>query len=156
MSHWPSGVAVVTTHLDGQDYGMTVSSLTSVSLHPSMISVCIDKRTTMCSILQQSRSFAASMLDSTQRKVGQTFSDSTIRMPDRFKKHAFQNLHSGNRVLSDGLAWLDCNVHSFHDIGDHVIFVGEVLEAKTLSTQSPIVYYRRGWHRVADIDGSPF
>src|SRR6185436_19180415 len=43
MSHFPSGVTVVTTEHDGKPYGLTVSAFASLSLHPPLVLVSIEK-----------------------------------------------------------------------------------------------------------------
>ena len=136
MSHWPSGVAVVTSVLDSKRYGMTVSSFTSVSLHPPMVSICIDKRAQMCAVLQKTRKFAVNILDNTPVELAQIFSNHDLDMSERFEKANFENC----------LGFLDCDVHSFHDTGDHVIYVGQILEAHTLEQRDPLIYYKRGWY----------
>ena len=43
MSHFASGVTVVTTQFDAKPFGMTVASFASLSLHPPLVLVCIEK-----------------------------------------------------------------------------------------------------------------
>ena len=43
MSHFASGVTVVTTSHDGKLFGMTVASFASLSLHPPLVLVCIEQ-----------------------------------------------------------------------------------------------------------------
>src|SRR3989338_10069002 len=84
MSHWPSGVTIVTSNFENQSYGMTVSAFTSVSLHPAMISVCIDKKAQMCELLQKSKRFAMNILDHTQVDLAKSFANHKLDMPERF------------------------------------------------------------------------
>lgn len=146
MSHWPSGVAIVTSVLDDRNYGMTVSSFTSVSLHPAMISICIDKRAQMCDLLQKTRKFAVNILDNTQADLAKTFANHDIDMEQRFEYAKFEQSNTESPVLKQCLGWVDCHVHSSHDTGDHVIYVGEVKKAKTLEQKDPVIFYKRGWY----------
>ena len=44
LGHFATGVTIITvTRPDGRPAGMTASSLASVSLHPPLVSVCIDR-----------------------------------------------------------------------------------------------------------------
>ena len=149
MSYWPSGVAIVTSEHEGQRYGMTVSSFTSVSLHPAMISVCIDKRSQMCLLLQESKHFAVNLLMDTQIDLGKIFASHELSMAQRFEKADFLSHETSSPVLKQCLGWLDCQVSSSHDTGDHLIYVGEVIKGLALGEGSPVIFYRRGWHQVA-------
>lgn len=146
MSHWPSGVAIVTSVLDDRNYGMTVSSFTSVSLHPAMISICIDKRAQMSDLLQKTQKFAVNILDNTQVDLAKTFANHDIDMEQRFEHARFEQSNTESPVLKQCLGWVDCYVHSSHDTGDHVIYVGEVKKAKTLEQKDPVIFYKRGWY----------
>ena len=44
LSNWASGVTVVTTHFDSRPVGITASSLTSVSLDPPQILICVSRK----------------------------------------------------------------------------------------------------------------
>ena len=60
---FPTGVTVVTRRSpDGGAYGMTVSSFTSVSLHPPLILVCIDKRARLLFEVGHPELFAVNIL----------------------------------------------------------------------------------------------
>lgn len=146
MSHWPSGVAIVTSAMGEQNYGMTVSSFTSVSLHPAMISICVDKRAQMCDLLSKTQKFAVNILDNTQVDLAKIFANHEISMSERFQQAEFDFSTTQSPVLKQCLGWVDCHVHSFHDTGDHVIYVGEVKKAKTLEQKDPLIYYKRGWY----------
>ncbi len=146
MSYWPSGVAIVTSEHEAQRYGMTVSSFTSVSLHPAMISVCIDKRSQMCLLLQKSKHFAINLLADTQVDLGKAFANHELSMAQRFEKAEFETHETSSPVLKSCLGWLDCRMSSFHDTGDHLIYVGEVLKGHAFGEGSPTIFYRRGWH----------
>lgn len=151
MSHWPSGVTLVTSVFEGQNYGMTVSAFTSVSLHPAMILVCIDKKALMCDLFQKSQKFAVNILDSSQVDLAKTFANHKLKMPERFAIAEFDRTQTQSPVLVNCLAWLDCRLHSFHDTGDHVIYVAEVQKAKILEQKEPVIYYRRGWYQVSEL-----
>ena len=143
MSYWPSGVAVVTTEHDGKSYGMTVSSFTSVSLTPPMVSVCIDKRAQMCGLFEKSGQFTIHILKYSQIDLAKIFSNHQLNMSQRFEQ-------AGTK-LEKALGSLDCKLSSFHDTGDHMIYVGEVRQAGSCEGADPLIFYRRDWHRVEDI-----
>ena len=66
MSHFASGVTVVTTQQGGVDHAMTASAFTSVSLDPPLVLVCVDKTTRFHQAVALSRYWGASVLAGSQ------------------------------------------------------------------------------------------
>lgn len=53
---------------------------------------------------------------------------------------------SGNPLLVDGLAYVDCEVRDVHDAGDHTIVVGEVVDLDVLRDDAdPLVWFAGGY-----------
>src|SRR5215469_15478693 len=64
MSCFPTGVAVVTTVArDGTPWGLTCSSLASVSLNPPVLSVCMGVWSRTLAAARDHGSFAVNLLD---------------------------------------------------------------------------------------------
>jgi len=145
MTQMATGVTIVTTFCDDTNFGMTVSSFTSVSLHPPLVSICIDKRVTICPVIEKSKTFAVNILSHNQIELGKIFSTPSFNMNQRFQNGTWHRTKTQSPILEDSLAYLDCTLHSSHDIGDHFIFIGEV---KSCTSQNgiPAIYYERQWH----------
>ena len=73
LRQWASGVTVVTAGLDGVLHGMTVSSFSSVSLEPPLISVNIERRTRTFSLMTEAGAFAVSILANDQQDLAHHF-----------------------------------------------------------------------------------
>ncbi len=146
MSQMATGVTIVTSFFEDTSFGMTVSSFTSVSLNPPLVSICIDKRVAICSIIEISSQFAVNILSYEQTKLGQIFSTPQFDMTQRFQNGTWTKTSTASPVLQDSLAWLDCRLHSTHDIGDHFIFIGEVQSCSAQKKGMPALYYQRQWH----------
>ena len=145
MSHFASGVTVVTTELEGQLYGLTVSSFASLSLEPQLVLICIDNKLATHDILHSAGRFAVNILKQEQSDLSRRFA---TRDADKFKGVAY---HFGqlNLPLLDGvLATIECSVHSTAPGGDHTIFVGEVMDAQ-IGEGAPLLYYRSGYRDLA-------
>src|SRR5438270_12054915 len=69
MSHFASGVTVVTTSHDGKVFGMTVASFASLSLHPPLVLVCIDQSVTTHDAIVAAQHVRVSILSSAQTHV---------------------------------------------------------------------------------------
>jgi flavin reductase (DIM6/NTAB) family NADH-FMN oxidoreductase RutF len=140
-----SGVSIVTTvSADGKDHGMTVSALSSLSLDPPLILLCVDKTATMHPHLLVARHFAVSMLTLDQQELSRRFAASR---DDRFDGVAITRDGGGCALIEDALAHLECEVWAQYAGGDHTIFVGRVVRAAARDVD-PLVYYRGNYARL--------
>ena len=144
MGYFASGVTVVTTASAGELYGMTVSSFASVSLHPPLILICIDKGVPSHDMIRDAGCFVVNILEERQEHLSRRFATTTN---DKFKGVAWHSGQLGLPVLDNTLAAIECRLHQVHDGGDHTIFVGEVVDAE-IREGAPLLYYRRGYHEL--------
>jgi flavin reductase (DIM6/NTAB) family NADH-FMN oxidoreductase RutF len=66
ISHFTSGVTVITTREQNTNYGLTASAVTSLTLEPPMLLVCINKNTGTQAAISRSRVFGVNILDENQ------------------------------------------------------------------------------------------
>lgn len=144
MSRLVTGVALVTSRLDGAVHGLTVNAVSSVSLKPPLVLVCLDRSGNSHDPVIASGAFALSVLASHQEEMAHRFARGTHR--ERFAGVEFRDSSSGNPVLPDALAWLDCAIRAVHPAGDHSIVVGEVLGCGT-GEGDPLVFFRSEYGR---------
>src|ERR671925_156298 len=62
ISHFSTGVTIVTTTYEGRPAGMTASAVCSLSLDPVLLLVCIDNRLATHRAIDASRRFAVNVL----------------------------------------------------------------------------------------------
>src|SRR3954449_10926434 len=82
MSHFASGVTVVTTAHDGQLYGMTVASFASLSLHPPLVLVCIENSVRTHDAIAEAGQFGVNILTRPQADLSNRFAS---RIEDKFE-----------------------------------------------------------------------
>jgi flavin reductase (DIM6/NTAB) family NADH-FMN oxidoreductase RutF len=142
MRRFPAPVAVVTTALDGERFGLTVGSLVSLSLTPPLVGISIGKDSSSHEPIRRAGGWAASLLGAGQTRIAQHFARSGI---PPLALWVGVDVHDGQRgPLVDGaIAWLECRTVSEHEAGDHTIFVGEV-ESTQLGSRGPGLVYRGG------------
>jgi flavin reductase (DIM6/NTAB) family NADH-FMN oxidoreductase RutF len=142
MRRFPAPVAVVTTELDGERFGLTVGSLVSLSLEPPLVGISIGKDSSSYEPIRRAGGWAASLLTGEQSRVAQHFARSGI--PPVALWIAVE-VHEGARgpLVDDALGWLECRTVSEYDAGDHTIFVGEV-EWIELGAAAAGLIYRGG------------
>jgi flavin reductase (DIM6/NTAB) family NADH-FMN oxidoreductase RutF len=149
LAQWASGVTIVTTIHNGSRVGITASSLTSVSLEPPRVLVCVAKRLYTHQAIEASQVFGVNILSSEQQEWGLRFAGAVPEMADRFAGIADFTAETGSPIFPDVLGWLDCRLYAAYDGGDHTIFVGDVVAAGATEAGEPILYYNRQWRRLA-------
>jgi len=149
MANWATGVTVVTTTgKDGSPCGLTVSSFTSVSLHPTLVLVCLDNRMSGLEDFKLSMKFGVSILSESQEDVSRMFArGDTPRPPDLYFEGKL-----GIPLLRNSLVTLECETIAIYPGGDHMIFLGQVQSADLLEAKAgkkPLVYCRGKYERLA-------
>jgi flavin reductase (DIM6/NTAB) family NADH-FMN oxidoreductase RutF len=149
LGQFASGVTVVTTRdAAGQTLGLTVSAFCSVSLHPPLVLVCIDHRSETNAGMRESGQFAVNVLAEGQEDVSRRFA-----VPGKAKLDGFalaEGRH-GLPLIPGALAHVECRVRSFHDEGDHAVWVGEV-RALAAHPGRPLLYHAGDYRR---LEGGP-
>ncbi len=149
-----SGVSIVTTVGPGRtadhgpdrgDYGMTVTSVCSLSLHPPLILVCVDHDATMHPHLMTASHFALSILTREQEAVARRFAEST---DGKFSGVDTVRGTGGCALIDGALAHLECAMWAQYEGGDHTIFVGQVVRTATRDAEA-LLYYRSGYLGIA-------
>ena len=120
MSAFPTGIAVVTTtDAEGNPRGRTSSALTSVTLEPPTLLVCLRVGSLTLQAVRDHSRFAVNLLDARARHVAEVFS---TPVPDRFAQIHWERLESGLPWLSrDSFAVAECCITGSETVGDHVI-----------------------------------
>jgi flavin reductase (DIM6/NTAB) family NADH-FMN oxidoreductase RutF len=144
MAEFPSGVAVVTTTDDGEPWGMTCSSLCSVSVAPPTLLVCLRKRSPTLAAILRRGVFTTNLLHGGARGVAELFATPTAGRFDRVKWVAGP---AGPRLTEAAHAIADCRVSRVEEEGTHLIVFGEVFDVTRRAGHAPLLYGRRSYHR---------
>jgi len=147
MGRFPTGVTVVTScDADGHPFGLTASSLTSVSLDPLYLLICIGKGSRSHDVLTAGTGFAVNVLGDDSADLSDRFA--IVDPGERFEGVAHFRTVNGSPILERAAAWLDCRIAQLHDAGDHTIVVGEVLSCDADSAREPLVYHAGGYREL--------
>ncbi|MFC4049890.1 flavin reductase family protein [Actinomadura syzygii] len=124
MARFPAGVTIVTTHdQDGTSYGFTASSVTSVSMSPPLILVCLARTANCFPMFARTEHFAVSILRPHHAELAMHFAG---KHPDKFARGGFTRTGAGSTVVETALATIECSAYGRFDAGDHVVLVGQV------------------------------
>lgn len=144
MSHFASGVTVVTTEHEGKAFGMTVASFASLSLHPPLVLVCIEKSVKTHDAIAAAGKFGVSILRSDQQDVSSRFAS---RAEDKFSGVDIRRGTLGVPMIAGALTALECSLENQLPGGDHTIFVGKVVDVQT-TDGAPLIYFRSGYREM--------
>ncbi len=144
MSRTVSGVSIITTDGAHGRFGLTVSSVTSVSAEPPLLLVCINKGSVPHDAIRGNARFAVNVLGDVHRNIADRFAG---RGDDayRFDANVWDTRESLPH-LRGAAAWFDCRLSSAMSFGTHSIFVGEVVAADAGDTP-PLLYTNRRYGR---------
>jgi len=139
----PSGLYVVTTLKDDRPSGFLGSFVMQAGFEPPMVSVAIGLDRPHLADIRASGRFALSVLDPTSRGLMTPFLRRIQAPATPFDGLALGRTAKGSVVLTDALAWLDCELRGEHPSGDHVVVFGEVVEASLLREGDPSTHVRK-------------
>lgn len=124
IGRFATGVAVVTT-IDGEHtpHGMTVNSLTSVSLDPPLLLVCLNHGARTATAISERQRFAVSLLSARQETIARRFA---TRADDHFAGLPLTYGEHQVPIVPDTLAHLECTVDRTIEAADHIVIFGLV------------------------------
>jgi 3-hydroxy-9,10-secoandrosta-1,3,5(10)-triene-9,17-dione monooxygenase reductase component len=138
LGQFATGVAIVTACGEGGErVGGTVSSFNSVSLDPPLVLWSLDKNARSRAAFESSTHFAVHVLTLEQRELAQLFAR---RGADKFAGLQCREGLGGVPLLEQCAACFECETRHRYDGGDHIIFVGEVLQFERQSG-SPLLFH---------------
>jgi 3-hydroxy-9,10-secoandrosta-1,3,5(10)-triene-9,17-dione monooxygenase reductase component len=142
LGHFATGVTIITAMNDGEPVGVSANAFTSVSLDPPLVLFCASKSSSTWPKIEAAGKFTVNILNEHQEDVCRVFA---TKGADRFTRIGWHPSASGNPILHDSLAYIDCTIDQQHDGGDHVIVIGRVQELGITSDAGPLLFYRGGY-----------
>ncbi len=146
MGQFATGVTVLTTVHDGDMHGMTANSVTSVSLDPLLILVCLMREARTSLAIQQSERFAVNILGEHQEELSRRFARPG---QDHFDGLDVMTGPHGLPLLPDCLAYLACRVTELVQAGDHDVVFAEVDHCRVSPDGgAPLLFFQGGYRRL--------
>lgn len=138
VGHFASGVTVVTAELNGEQFGATISAVSSLCAEPPMVLVCLNQRLGTHAAIQASGHFTINIVGEGHSELARGFARAGT---DKFRDVRWVPTGYGAR-LSEAIAHLSCRVVDGVEGGTHRVFIAEVIEVITDSTGGPLSYFR--------------
>lgn len=154
MARFATGVTVITTGGTEGPAGMTASAVSSLSIEPLLLLVCINNRLPTHVAVESNGSFAVNVLGEEDEQLARRFATPGL---DKFAglgvNHAF-----GVPVLERAIAHFVCNVTEQIPGGDHSIFIGAVKSCDYKPGRRPLLFLDSSFGAVrgpSDLSGYP-
>jgi 3-hydroxy-9,10-secoandrosta-1,3,5(10)-triene-9,17-dione monooxygenase reductase component len=170
LGHFCTGVTVITTADSDGPAGFTCQSFTALSLDPPLVLCCPGKTSTTWRRIEAAGRFCANILADGQREIARRFAS---RAADKFDGVAWSALppapplapsappsrpdSAGPPLLDGVLAWVDAEVETVHDGGDHYVVIARVLDLGSSATPGlqPLLFYRGRFTITEPESGTP-
>lgn len=146
MRQWTSGVCIVSSKFMDTTHGMTVNSLTSVSLDPPLIIITLMNKSRTSQIIQEAGLFSVSILKDTQKSLADKFSGKLLEEGSRFQDVETIVLPNGTPAIQGSLATMECKVFEKYPLRESTMFLAEVLYTQIDRQGNPLVYHNREYH----------
>lgn len=148
VSHFATGVVVVSGNEDGELVGFAAQSFVSLSLEPPLILFCPQKTSTSWPRIRQLGKFCINVLAEDQGKISDAFAVAG-EVPD-IAWHP--NETSGTPQLDGVIATLDCVLNVEHEAGDHTIVVADVVDLTVDRPElGPLLFYQGTYGHFAPV-----
>lgn len=145
IGRFATGVTVITAIDEEQWYGTTASAVSSLSLEPPMLLVCMNRQSATGEAIARVGAFAVNILDERQDDLARRFAR---KDPDKFHGVRVAPGRHGEPLLDGALAHVECRVTEQVTGGTHVVFLGEVDRA-TGRAGAPLAYFRGEFGRLS-------
>ncbi|MCX4783647.1 flavin reductase family protein [Streptomyces sp. NBC_01264] len=148
MSLFATGVTVLS--VGGEHiHGMTANAFTSVSLDPPSVLCCVAHSAVMYEAITSAGHFGVSIMEAGQEGLARFFADKKRPLgPGQFTGVDWvPGPRTGAPLLNGSLAWLECELSAAHEIGDHTVFIGDVVGSSRGTGEDGLLFFGGAFHR---------
>ena len=152
MRQLTGGVSVITAGIGWDISGMTVTSVSSLSVDPPALIVSINREASSWPLVRRYGFFGVNILTSDQIDIAERFTGKDgLKGAERFAGARWTTRISGVPLLADALAVIDCEVEDMVERHSHAIVIGRVLDV-AVSTRTAALAYWQGQYVAIDQD----
>ena len=145
MGTFCTGVTIITTRDDaGRPFGLTANAVTSLSLNPPLVLICVDRKAESHAHFFTSKVFVVNVLSEEQEAVSRRFA---VSGGEKFTEVPCRPGNLGALILEGTLAHLECRIVETHEGGDHVIHIGAVEHGEVRGGR-PLLFFQGKYARL--------
>jgi len=143
MRQLSGGVSVITAGKGRDISGMTVTSVSSLSVEPASLIVSLNRESSSWPLVKRYGFFGVNILTSDQIDIAECFTGKGgLKGADRFAGVRWTTRASGVPLLGDALAAIDCEVEDVVERHSHAIVIGRVLDVAVSARTAALAYWQ--------------
>jgi flavin reductase (DIM6/NTAB) family NADH-FMN oxidoreductase RutF len=143
MRHLAGGVSVITAGRAKDITGMTVTSVSSLSVDPPALIVSINRESSSWPLIKRYGVFGVNILTADQLDIAERFTGKDgLKGAQRFAGARWITRASGVPLLVGALAAIDCEVEEIVERHSHAIVIGRVLDLHASSRTAALAYWQ--------------
>ncbi|MEP9354684.1 flavin reductase family protein [Xanthobacter sp. KR7-65] len=150
MRKLAGSVSVLTVGQGEARTGLTATSVSSLSVEPPTLVICVNRAASSFATLLSERVFAINVLRTAHQGVADRFAGvGGIKGAARYADADWTRLATGAPVLADALAAFDCELEDAIERHSHVIVIGRVVASRITENAEPLLYWAGGYRGLA-------
>ena len=150
MRRLAATVTIISARSGERRHGITATAVTSLSMDPASLLVCINQSSSLCPLLHEGDRFCVNLLKSEQAMLSDHFAG-RLSSAERFLHGDWQDSAQGVPYLSSAQANVFCVKKETIGYGSHAIFIGEVEDVRIADEVSPLIYSNGSYGRCAPL-----
>lgn len=143
MRELAGAVSIISAGEGERRAGFVATSVSSLSLDPPTLVVCVNRASSSWPVLREASSFGVNVLSASHRELAHRFAGRTgAEGAERYEGGSWAALSTGAPLLSDALAAFDCSVEEIIERHSHAILIGRVEAVRRRGDCGALVYWR--------------
>ena len=138
LRKFPLAVSVVTVGRGGAENALTVSWASPVSFDPPHMMIALDRLHYSADFLRSTKNFCLNVLREGQQRLAGQFARQSMTREEKREGVPTRESETGAAILTDALAYFDCEITAIHEVGDHLMVVGRVVDAAVMGEGDPL------------------
>jgi flavin reductase (DIM6/NTAB) family NADH-FMN oxidoreductase RutF len=153
MRHLAGGVSVITAGRGKDISGMTVTSVSSLSVDPPTLIVSVNRESSSWPLLRRHGFFGVNILTADQVEIAERFAGKDgLKGAARFAGAQWFTRASGTPLLVGALAAIDCEVEDVVERHSHAIVIGRVLDMQLSARTAALAYWQGQYVAIDQIE----
>jgi flavin reductase (DIM6/NTAB) family NADH-FMN oxidoreductase RutF len=149
LRQFTTGMVIVGSRGAGDEMNaMTANWVLQVSFHPPLVALAVEQDSHTRKLIDEGNVFSINIVKAgadAEDLVGK-FVKPAKRAGNKLEDEEFHTGETGAPLLSRALSWIECRVVQQHPTGDHILYIGEVVNAGLNGEGKPFTLEELGWH----------
>ena len=141
MWRMPSGIYLLGSAFGGRRNLMTHTWAVQVATSPKLLAVSVRNDALTCELVRSGRAYSLCFLSREDRAIVRGFTKPADQGqgPGMLGGWEVREGSTGVPILARSTAWLECEVREEMVVGDHTLFVGEVVDCSAPDEEAPVL-----------------